>query len=128
MRPTVLLVERKGSRAIVNNLDLSRALEKLPIDIRPFSASGSQVGTGVAGVDSRCSCDSTPSPLPPHMHFTLQLLQAEIFREFAVADIIVAPHGAGLVNLLTAWPGTAIIELLPELHATYLCYMQASHV
>jgi capsular polysaccharide biosynthesis protein len=37
----------------------------------------------------------------------------EQIRTFATADLIVAPHGAALTNLVFASPGSAVIELFP---------------
>jgi capsular polysaccharide biosynthesis protein len=38
---------------------------------------------------------------------------AEQIRAFATAEIIVAPHGAALANLIFAGPGAAVVELFP---------------
>ena len=45
---------------------------------------------------------------------------------FANADIIIGPHGAGLVNAISAKPGTCIIEFLPM--DINVCYMQMSYL
>lgn len=37
--------------------------------------------------------------------------QVEAFRD---ADVVVAPHGAGLTNILFSRPGTLVLELFPE--------------
>jgi capsular polysaccharide biosynthesis protein len=41
---------------------------------------------------------------------------------FATAEIVVAPHGAGLTNIVWARPGTKLIELMPRGHANP-CFM-----
>lgn len=43
-----------------------------------------------------------------------QLSVSEQIRAFAEADIIVAPHGAALANLVFASPGACVIELFPR--------------
>lgn len=35
---------------------------------------------------------------------------------FAQADVIVAPHGAGLVNMVAARPSTCVLEFIPDYH------------
>lgn len=47
-------------------------------------------------------------------------------RLFAAADVVVGPHGAGLTNALAAWPGSAVIEFVPESGLSNLVYMQSS--
>jgi hypothetical protein len=41
------------------------------------------------------------------------LTLAEQVRLFASADVVIAPHGAGLTNVIFAAPGAAVLELLP---------------
>ena len=41
---------------------------------------------------------------------------------FSGADMVIAPHGAGLANLLFGEPGTAVLELFPDLE-----YQDPSH-
>ena len=40
--------------------------------------------------------------------------QADHLRSFSNADVIVGPHGAGLTNALTSWPGSVMIEFIPD--------------
>jgi capsular polysaccharide biosynthesis protein len=35
---------------------------------------------------------------------------------FSRADVVIAQHGAGLVNILFGKPGTLVLELCPRLH------------
>lgn len=52
--------------------------------------------------------------------------QAELF---AGAEIVIGAHGAGLTNMLFAPPGTALIELFPDVGAHSSCYRHlASHL
>lgn len=46
---------------------------------------------------------------------------ADQVRLFEAAECVVAPHGAGLANLVFCKPGTPIIEILPS-EQTNLCY------
>ena len=39
---------------------------------------------------------------------------------------IEGPHGAGLSNSVTAWPGTVVVEFIPEAGLSNLVYMQES--
>ena len=38
-------------------------------------------------------------------------------RKWASADAVVAPHGAGLINMLAMSPGACVIEFVPANHA-----------
>jgi hypothetical protein len=51
--------------------------------------------------------------------------QADHLAAFADADVIVGPHGAGLTNALTSWPGTVLVEFIPDSGLSNLVYMQA---
>ena len=42
------------------------------------------------------------------------------------AEIILAPHGAGLANLIFARPGTKVIEIVPETRYNATCYPKKS--
>ena len=42
---------------------------------------------------------------------------------FACSNIIIAPHGAGLSNIIACKPGTVVIEVLLEGKLLNLCYM-----
>lgn len=41
---------------------------------------------------------------------------------FAQAEAVIAPHGAGLSNLMFCAPGTLVIELMPIHHASFVYY------
>jgi capsular polysaccharide biosynthesis protein len=51
--------------------------------------------------------------------------QARIVRE---AEIVVAPHGAGLANLLFARPQTRVIEIVPAGRYNSTCYPEKSRI
>ena len=43
---------------------------------------------------------------------------------FTRAAVVVAPHGAGLSNLLFSKPGTCVLEVLCERPATNMCFQR----
>ena len=52
----------------------------------------------------------------------------ETMREFGKAAMVVAPHGAGLSNLIFTEPGTIVLEGLCEPPHTNMCYTRLSHL
>jgi hypothetical protein len=80
----VLLLERTGSRQVPNFGDLRDALAALP------------------GVALRVFAAAEPGSQSDHL------------RAFADVDVIVGPHGAGLTNALTSWPGSVMVEFIPD--------------
>jgi hypothetical protein len=93
--PKVVLIERSGSRAVHNAAELRSAL-------------GSVLPPGALHVFGAADGGS----------------QAEHLRRFANADVVVAPHGAGQTNALVAWPGTVMMEFIPEAGLANLVYTQ----
>jgi len=51
----------------------------------------------------------------------------ETMRKFHSAVLIVAPHGAGLSNILFSQPGTCILEAVYK-PATNLCFARTAHI
>jgi hypothetical protein len=51
--------------------------------------------------------------------------QARFVRE---ADVVVAPHGAGLANLIFARPGTRVIEIVPDGRSNAPLYPELSRI
>jgi capsular polysaccharide biosynthesis protein len=47
---------------------------------------------------------------------------------FSSADIIVAPHGAGLTNLLFCRPGTAVVEIFPPTYINPCYWVLSDHL
>lgn len=47
---------------------------------------------------------------------------------FGSADVIVAPHGAGLTNLLFCRPGTAVVELFPPTYINPCYWVLSDHL
>ncbi len=47
---------------------------------------------------------------------------ADSARDFASAEVVVGPHGAGLADLAFCAPGTGVLELLPESHVMPFWY------
>jgi hypothetical protein len=52
----------------------------------------------------------------------------ETMRVFRQAVMVVAPHGAGLSNLIFTEPGTIVLEGLCEPPHTNMCYTRLSHL
>lgn len=50
-------------------------------------------------------------------------IQLKLFRE---AKIVIGPHGAGLINLISSEPGTCVIEFLST--DPNICYMRLSYI
>jgi hypothetical protein len=48
--------------------------------------------------------------------------QREIYRLFATSDVVVAPHGSGMANILSLLPGSQVIEVNPS-NELNLCFM-----
>jgi capsular polysaccharide biosynthesis protein len=46
---------------------------------------------------------------------------AEQVRRFAAAGAVVAPHGAGLANVLWSAPGATVVEIFSPAYATQRC-------
>ena len=59
--------------------------------------------------------------VPGTLTFTEQI------RLFRGADLVVAPHGAGLTNIVFCEPGTLVYELLPS-HYTNACFCNLAHI
>ncbi|KAK2153759.1 hypothetical protein LSH36_287g03032 [Paralvinella palmiformis] len=52
----------------------------------------------------------------------------EVRREFNKAAIVVAPHGAGLSNLLFCRPDTVVLEVICNPPHTNMCYTRLAHL
>lgn len=57
-----------------------------------------------------------------------ELTVAEQARVFGSADIIVAPHGAGLTNLVFCRAGVRIVELFPDNYVKPDFYLRSKHI
>jgi capsular polysaccharide biosynthesis protein len=65
-----------------------------------------------------------------HHGFSTHMLEDLSFDEqitlFSQAEFVVAPHGAGLANLLFCQPGTKVLELCPETeYRPFFAYMSS---
>jgi hypothetical protein len=49
----------------------------------------------------------------------------DLLRRFYLADLIIAPHGAGLSNMIASRPGTVVLEFLTNRDINY-CYAMVS--
>eukprot|EP00040_Diaphanoeca_grandis_P036219 m.230123 g.230123 ORF g.230123 m.230123 type:complete len:455 (-) comp33572_c0_seq6:11-1375(-) len=47
---------------------------------------------------------------------------------FHISPAVIAPHGAGLVNLVAAKPGTCVVEVMPPGDIFNICYMKLSYL
>ena len=66
--------------------------------------------------------DDIIAALPDFVPVQLEALSvAEQVRLFANADIIIAPHGAGLTNIGFSRPGTVVVELMMDSYCNW-CY------
>lgn len=54
-----------------------------------------------------------------------QIPLAEQIRLFASAEMVIAPHGAGLTNVMFCHPGTKIVDIFPTRYM-YPCFWQIS--
>ncbi|TQL69432.1 uncharacterized protein DUF563 [Nocardioides albertanoniae] len=57
-----------------------------------------------------------------------ELSVAEQARVFGAVDIVVAPHGAGLTNLVFCRPGTRVVELFPDTYVKPDFYLRSKHL
>ena len=99
----VLVVERTVSRGIHNHEDLIEVLLSIPVTHR---------STGGLQVEVFSDRDTPRS-------------QADIFAQFASAAVVIAPHGAGLVNIVMArWAITPAndtsITFLNAIHSHFM--------
>jgi len=85
VRKTVVLVKRTQSRVLENH-------DEVEAFLRSFAAS--------RGLDVHIHDDGRLPSVRMQLH------------SFAKAALVVAPHGAGLVNIVISYPGTPIIEFL----------------
>jgi len=98
----VLLVKRTGTRAVKNHDEL---LSELSVS---FSENA---GGGRGNRSCRIEVHTGNEPVPA------QLLL------FQRASAVVAPHGAGLVNMIACRAGTLIVELMVSSGDVNICYM-----
>lgn len=78
-----------------------------------------------AGSRKVCNEDALLSMLEPlgfsAVHLTGMEAEAQ-WALFARAEVVIAPHGAGLSNLMFCAPGTLVIELMPIHHASFVFF------
>jgi len=90
----VLLVKRTGARAVKNHDELR-----------------AQLSASFSGNACRVEVHTGHEPVPAQL------------RLFQRASAVVAPHGAGLVNMIACRAGTLIVELMVSSGDVNLCYM-----
>ncbi|GBG88737.1 hypothetical protein CBR_g48267 [Chara braunii] len=152
---TILVIKRSGRRRIKNHDELVDALRKALDEGGEEEGTGSDGGhedhingTGIIRTDRErrdggsslasnvSSASSSPSPYSSFGRRRILEIyddnlvrdMGEIWRLFMRADIVIAPHGAGLTNALASRDGTAIYEILLPFHLNWegsslcLCY------
>ena len=97
----ILLVQRSNIRRFLQHDEILESLRKIAKDVE-----------GNVTVFS-------DDPLPSF---------DRMFEMFATADIIVAPHGAGLTNIVFSKPGVAVVEGVCSTPNMNLCYMMLSYL
>jgi len=90
----IVIIRRRGVRRIANHEELVRNLSS-----------------------SLHSHQKSSFPKPSIVEFdeiSLPPMGMSQFAVFADADIVIAPHGAGISNMLACSPATALLEFLPD--------------
>ena len=100
-RNKLILIRRSGSRKFTKQKAIEKALQRAAIDYNL---------TYTLFIDN-----PTPS-------------LANTMMTFHSAVIIVAPHGAGLSNMLFSQPGTYIVEAVCEASNVRLCFQLLGHI
>ena len=98
---SILLIRRTKNRYFVNHDQVYQSLQKVAVRY---------------GLEINVLSDD---PLPSF---------GDVVRMFHKAKLIVAPHGAGLSNMLFSQPGTIIVEGLCNVPNLNLCYLTLSHL
>ncbi|KAI0232237.1 hypothetical protein LSAT2_017417, partial [Lamellibrachia satsuma] len=100
-RNTLVLIERSGTRRFTRARAIQAAL------------------MSVAN-ETSLALELYPDRPPPPIEASM--------RTFAGAVVVVAPHGAGLANLVYAPPGTYVVEAVCNPPHVNMCYQWAAHV
>lgn len=104
-RDTILLVERQPGRArsLINARAVQGMLESMAAELSTKLAAPTATSAGVA--------TALPSPLRVVPFRPNQANMSADIEAFRHAAVVVAPHGAGLANLIFAGEGTPVIEI-----------------
>lgn len=101
-KDSIVVIRRRGSRSIVNHDDMMQGLRTaLPDERWVVFDDGDQL---------------LPAPGIPQ------------WTVFSGAKVVIAPHGAGLSNLLACRPGTAVVEFLASHEDFNICYLSLASV
>ena len=97
----ILLIKRSGERKFIRHHEIHARLSKTVQEL---------------GGSIRVFADK---PLPSFN---------EMIKMFSEADVIVAPHGAGLTNIVFAKPGVVVVEGICRTPNMNLCYLMLSYL
>jgi hypothetical protein len=84
--------------------------------------------TGTRTIDNEDELELLLTKLGFETHYMETYPLATQAQLLADAKIVVAPHGAGLANLLFARPGTSVVEIVPAGRYNATCYPEKSRI
>jgi capsular polysaccharide biosynthesis protein len=84
--------------------------------------------TGTRTIDNEEELEALLESCGFETHYMETYPLAKQGQLIADAEIVVAPHGAGLANLIFAQPGTHVIEIVPAGRYNATCYPEKSRI
>lgn len=112
-RKQITVIRRHGSRELTNHDELVKELER---SFASHAVSVFDQDAITAGNVSYVTVSGKRRRVILHDLAAESRATSDTLRLFSSSDVIVAPHGAGLANIMTCSPGTIVIENLPCQH------------